>query len=125
MVRDSAPATGIRVVPQSMTAQIARQETPIDLRDSSRAFVEQLHKLEGTNPGLAASMALEDRARDPDGPHAEERDMVLVTALSNDRDYAAATREARYYFSHYPQGQFTDFVSRLTRLSPQAPVAGR
>ncbi len=83
-------------------------------------MLQRLHVLEGTNPALAESLALEDRQRFPNSPDAEERDMILVAALHNKRDLGGAKREAWYYFMHYPQGRFTEYLSRLTGLAEVA-----
>lgn len=77
-------------------------------------FIQHLHVLETTNPRLAASLALEDRQRYPNTPDAEERDVVLVAALHNQRDIDGASSEAWYYFVHHPNGQFTSYLSELT-----------
>jgi hypothetical protein len=82
------------------------------------SLIQRLHVLEGTNPGLAASLALEDRQRFPNSPDAEERELILVTALHNQRDIDGAKREAWYYFMHYPNGRFTAFLSGLTGIEP-------
>ena len=46
--------------------------------------------------------------------------MILVAALHNKRDLGGAKREAWYYFMHYPQGRFTEYLSRLTGLAEVA-----
>lgn len=81
-------------------------------------LLRRLHALEATNPDLAVTLARQDRERSPNGPDAEERDMVLVAALHNGRDLQAAKNEAWYYFVHYPNGKFTGYLSKLTGIEP-------
>ena len=108
-------AEASRVSPAS-AARRDSSSSPVDAGQES--LLQRLHALEGTNPGLAASMALEDRQRSPNSPNAEERDVVLVAALYNQRDILGAKREAWYYFMHYPNGRFTEYLSKLTRIQP-------
>jgi hypothetical protein len=88
-------------------------------------LIRRLHILETTDPGLAASLAREDQQRFPNSPHAEERDLLLVTSLHNKGDFAGAKREAWYYFTHYPNGQHTEFLVKLTGLHPPSAQPSR
>ena len=107
------------VLPSSASATPAPSAaTSAEAVTDDEPLLHRLHTLEATNPRLASSLALQDRERFPNSPDAEERDMVLVTALHNQRDLLGAQREAWYYFMHYPDGQFTDYVSKLSGITP-------
>lgn len=113
-----APTAVEGVVAQPPEPIAANSVSTSDAGAQPEPLLRRLHALEGTNPDLAASLALEDRQRSPNSQDAEERDMVLVAALYNGRDIDGAKREAWYYFQHYPNGKFTDYLSKLTGLTP-------
>jgi hypothetical protein len=104
----------------SPTAAVAQAAPAVSNPDpgNQEPLIRRLHQLHATNPGLAVSLAREDRERNPQSPDAEERDMVLVAALHNDRDIVGARNEAWYYFMHYPNGKFIDYLTKLTRVVP-------
>ena len=106
------------VLPSVNPSMQARNAASTEPAEDQASLVQRLHTLEVTNPQLAVTLALEDRQRFPDRPDAEERDMILVTALNNSRDVLRARDQAWYYFMHYPQGQYTDYISKLSGISP-------
>ena len=109
-------------VPEASSAPaITNRDAGIDAGPflvDKESLIRRLHALEGTNPQLAVTLALEDRKRSPKSPDAEERDVVLVAALNNSRDILGAKREAWYYFMHYPNGKYTEYLSKLTGIEP-------
>jgi hypothetical protein len=119
---DSQGVDPVSKAPEATSAPaIANRDANIDAGPflvDKESFIRRLHALEGTNPQLAATLALEDRQRSPNSPDAEERDVVLVAALNNGRDIQGAKREAWYYFMHYPNGKYTKYLSTLTGLKP-------
>jgi hypothetical protein len=112
-VRQEPDSLPTPTVASTVTGNAASSASPVE-----EPLLQRLHALEVTNPWLAASLALEDRQRFPDNPEAEERDMLLITSLNNQRDILGARGQAWYYFMHYPRGRFTDFVSKLSGISP-------
>lgn len=112
-VREEPELLPTPTIASTGTGNSASNASPVE-----EPLIQRLHALEATNPWLAASLALEDRQRFPDNPAAEERDMILITSLNNQRDILGARGQAWYYFMHYPHGRFTDFVSKLSGISP-------
>jgi hypothetical protein len=115
----SPTLTGSATIPApAIASKGAGSDAGETLAAQREPFIQHLHVLETTNPRLAASLALEDRQRFPNSPDAEERDVILVAALHNQRDVDGANSEAWYYFVHHPNGKFTKYLSELTGVSP-------
>jgi hypothetical protein len=77
--------------------------------------MEQIRAALGTNPRLAETLAREGRERFPDSPESDERDMIIVAALYNQRRTSRAQMESNFYFEHHPGGRYAKEVSILTR----------
>lgn len=124
-IEDTSPtAARSEDFPTSANAQAdvsADRESAVGSQETDGSqFVQRLHELVRIDPRLAVSKALDDRQRSASCAHAEARDMALVAALHNTGDIDGAKQEAWYYFMHYPNGQFTDYLSQLTRVRPPA-----
>lgn len=73
------------------------------------------------NPRLSEALVRECQHRFPDGPNADERDLLLVGALSNQGRLFRARMEAYAYFQRHPNGRYTSVVAALGGVaSPEA-----
>jgi len=95
------------------------------LSSDEQSLMQQLRDALTNNPRLAETLAREGQQRFPDSPNADERDMLLVAALFNQRRIDSARREAFVYFQRHPDGQFTKDLSALTGVRPRPQRAGR
>jgi hypothetical protein len=84
-----------------------------------RSLMQQIRDSLTSNPRLAEALAREGRQRFPDSPDSEERDMLLVSALFNQRRLDRARREAYFYFERHPDGRFAKDMSLLTGAHPR------
>ena len=85
-------------------------EKPHALIDEIRALLEE-------EPALAEEIAREDQKRNPDGPDADERDALLVSAVYNQHQPGRARKEARVYFRRHPDGKYVEFLQKGTHAS--------
>lgn len=86
--------------------------------------IQQIRDSLLSNPRLAEKLAREGRQRLPDSPEADERDALLVIALTNQGRIERARIEAHYYFDHHQNGRFAEKVSFLTRVYPRSAERG-
>jgi hypothetical protein len=115
--RSSASASAITNANQP--AAVAKASATADTDDSDKhAIIQQIRATLISDPEFAEELIREDRERFPDGPDADERDASLISALYNQRRMYDAQLEALNYYEQHPDGQFTDYVMRETRVRP-------
>lgn len=66
------------------------------------------------NPKLAEELARADQEQFPNGPHADERDALLVAAIFNQHRLMEARREARNYLRRHPRGRYAEQLMQRT-----------
>lgn len=77
------------------------------------ALMNEIHASLVTAPKRAEILARQGRMQFPGSPHADERDMLVVLALINQRDDGRAREEMEYYQRNHPDGRYAAEVARL------------
>jgi hypothetical protein len=78
-----------------------------------QVLMEKIRTNLARDPRLAEMLAREGRERFPDSPASDERDMLLVLALSNQHKIIHAHREAYYYVLRHPDGRYIENITPL------------
>ena len=90
---------------------------------STDEFVmQQIRDSTMTNPSLAEKLAREHQEHFPKSRNSDERDFLLVAAISNQHRLDEARYEAIHYFKRHPTSPYSDrLASALGMGSPQTP----
>jgi hypothetical protein len=91
---------------------------PLPREDDEAALMQELRVALTTNPPRAEALAHDGRARFPNSPASDERDMLLVIAVFNQGDLVRARVEASRYVTRHPGGRYTKDLVKMTGISP-------
>lgn len=64
------------------------------------------------DPRYVERLAREHRERFPTSNNSDERDVLLISAIHNQRRIDEARLEALEYFKRYPDGRYKEFLER-------------